>query len=243
MEGLVIVKLGGSFITFKDRPNTVNLTALREAVRAMAKAGKKYFIVHGGGSFGHHQAVKYKLSSTKVKKEPDGVSETRNAMMELNSWVRYVMLSQGFRPFTIPPQHIFNEWKLVKRLLKLNMHPLSYGDVILEDGFRIVSGDKIVEEAAKKLRPDRVVFVMDVPGILRDVKDRTSTIQFPNKKDKAILSVISSYDVTGGLLSKLNASFRMAERGIDVCFVSGYMTDEFIKAILGSKFRGSLVRV
>jgi isopentenyl phosphate kinase len=242
MEGLVIVKLGGSLITFKDRPITVNLTALRKAIKAMAKAGKKYFIVHGGGSFGHYQAARYGLSSSKAKKEPYGVSETRNAMMELNSWVRHIMLSEGFRPFTIPPQHVFGEWKLIRKLIKLGVHPVSYGDVVLEDGFRIVSGDEIVEEAARRLRPDRVVFVMDVPGILKNVRDQTSTIPFPSKKDEDTLSVMASYDVTGGLLSKLNAAFRMAERGTDVCFVSGYMTDEFIKAILGLKFRGSLVR-
>ncbi|MEM2795196.1 MAG: hypothetical protein QXY49_05015, partial [Thermofilaceae archaeon] len=53
---LVIVKLGGSLITDKEKPFTLRKDALEEASIKLAEIAKsiKLLIVHGGGSYGHY---------------------------------------------------------------------------------------------------------------------------------------------------------------------------------------------
>lgn len=52
---LVVLKLGGSVVTDKDEPETVDeagLAAAADAVAPLAES-RRVVVVHGGGSFGH----------------------------------------------------------------------------------------------------------------------------------------------------------------------------------------------
>lgn len=237
MVKLVVVKLGGSLITRKDRPYSLNVPSTLGAIERLKRSGVKAFLVHGGGSFGHHQAFRHGLSS-KAMKGFRGVPETKMAMQELNLWISYLMISSNFQPFSIPPQ--FLDWKLVDRVAASGLIPVSYGDVYFDGRVaKIVSGDVIVEEAVRHLDVERVVFALSVPGVLKDPKDPNTVISELRKKPE--ISSSSGVDVTGGMKEKVEAAFRMAEMGVDVAFVKGD-TDEFIKALLGLPFRGTIVR-
>ena len=237
MVKLVVVKLGGSLITKKDRPYSLNLSSALGAIERLKRSRVTAFLVHGGGSFGHHQAYRHGLSSRPIKGSK-GVPETKVAMLELNLWILYLMISSGLRPFPIPPQ--FLNWELVDRIAASGLIPVSYGDVYFDGQVaKVISGDAIVEDAVRHLDVERVVFALSVPGVLRDPNDPDTVI--PELRSRPEAFGPSGIDVTGGMKEKVEAAFRMAEMGVDVAFVKGD-TDEFIKALLGLPFRGTIVR-
>ncbi|MFW6045379.1 MAG: acetylglutamate kinase, partial [Natronomonas sp.] len=51
-----VLKLGGSVITDKTEPETVDHSSLRTAAVAIGTTDD-LVVVHGGGSFGHHHAA------------------------------------------------------------------------------------------------------------------------------------------------------------------------------------------
>ena len=237
---VVIVKLGGSLITHKDKPMSVNIKSLKRVVNMLKIANTRYFLVHGGGSFGHFIASRYNLSSTSKTTSIEGISETRAVMQELNSWVLRILVNEGFKPYTIPPQFLFKSWSLVRSLMKSGLTPLSHGDVIWDRGFRIISGDEIIKEAAKVLKPRMAIFAMKAPGILENVEDENSLIK--DLKEKKLPSFKpAQYDVTGGIRRKIEIAFEIAKLGIDVIFVKGD-SEELAKAIKGLPFRGTVVK-
>ena len=237
MVRLVVVKLGGSLITNKDRPYSINLPSALGTIERVKRSGVRAFLVHGGGSFGHYQAFRHGLGGKPVKGSR-GVPETKAAMLELNLWILYFMISSGLRPFPVPPQ--FLDWELIDRIAASGLTPVSYGDVYFDGHVtRIISGDEIVEDAAKHLDVERVVFALSVPGVLRDPNDPDTVI--PELKKRPEFSGPSGIDVTGGMKEKVETAFRIAGMGVDVAFVKGD-TDEFIKALHGLPFRGTIVR-
>ncbi|MFQ6130038.1 MAG: kinase, partial [Candidatus Hadarchaeaceae archaeon] len=58
----LIVKFGGSVITDKRRRFAVKQATLRRLARELAAAKGPLVLVHGGGSFGHPMASKYKIA-------------------------------------------------------------------------------------------------------------------------------------------------------------------------------------
>jgi len=65
-----VLKLGGSVITDKDSPETVDDASLKGVLDAVETAYKNHdgelqlVIVHGGGSFGHVHAAEHGVSTT-----------------------------------------------------------------------------------------------------------------------------------------------------------------------------------
>jgi isopentenyl phosphate kinase len=87
---LSIVKLGGSSITVKSQFETLNPKALKWVAQAIRLArmteDKRFVIVHGAGSFGHHTAKSFGLSG---KSMPPSVDEdvdcSNNRSMKYNN--------------------------------------------------------------------------------------------------------------------------------------------------------------
>jgi len=107
-DGLVVLKLGGSVVTDKDSPETVDDTALDSVVAAIADSGVAggetrgtgdntagstggdaagLIVVHGGGSFGHVHAAEHGVSTTEGSHDPAAVTAIHGAMKQLNSVV------------------------------------------------------------------------------------------------------------------------------------------------------------
>ncbi|HUK74804.1 MAG TPA: hypothetical protein VLU99_03350, partial [Nitrososphaerales archaeon] len=83
----VVVKLGGSVITDKKVAFSYREAAVRGLGSAMASSKVPVVLVHGGGSFGHTEARRHGLSSSRSSPSPEGVSETREAMFNLDAKV------------------------------------------------------------------------------------------------------------------------------------------------------------
>jgi len=83
-----VLKLGGSVVTEKDAPETVDTDALAAAADAIAGADDEDLVlVHGGGSFGHPNAAAHGVSRTDGTRDPDAVAAVHGAMKRLNDAV------------------------------------------------------------------------------------------------------------------------------------------------------------
>ena len=59
---LILLKLGGSLLTDKDKPNSIRKDVVKSAIQQIINADEKIILIHGGGSFGHPLAKKYNIS-------------------------------------------------------------------------------------------------------------------------------------------------------------------------------------
>lgn len=241
------MKLGGSVITDKSKPFSYRSDVVSALVEEIASSDEKVVAVHGGGSFGHPVAKQYALSSESDSPSALGVSQTRNAMYELNHLVCKTMLEFKLSPYVFSPFDMISRARTgvaarwLKALLKANLTPLTFGDVCLSaGGFRVLSGDSIVYELAKMLRPERCVFALDADGVYEE----NSRVIVPDLSPSKIrkMSVSAGDDATGGMRAKLEMAAKVATLGAEVCFVSGYRRNEFSKALRGLDFYGTVVK-
>ena len=84
-----VLKIGGSVITRKDRPETIDQAALDRATDAVAEISEPLVLVHGAGSFGHHHADKHDVSTTEGTSDSAAIRAIHGSMKRLN----YVVLA------------------------------------------------------------------------------------------------------------------------------------------------------
>ena len=203
--------------------------------------------MHGGGSFGHTVALEHGISSHPADTAAAGVAQTRGAMYELNRLVCKTMMEFKLNPYPFSPfdavakagKAPVAQW--LRSLLKANLTPVTFGDVVFASrGFRVLSGDVIVEELARILQPERCVFALDVDGVY----EHNTRVIIPELTTSRIrkLNLPAGGDATGGMRLKLEVAAKVASRGPKVAFVSGYRRNEFSKAIRGLDFYGTTVR-
>jgi isopentenyl phosphate kinase len=210
----VVLKLGGSVITEKDRVETVDEERLTNLVDALA-GQEDLVIVHGAGSFGHHHAAKYGVSVTKGTHDPEAVREIHGSMERLNERVIEALATAeipavSVAPFSVGYRDRTGELTFplgqVETMVGEGFVPVLYGDVISHrgTGATIISGDELVVALAAGLDADRVGLCSTVPGVLDDAGEVISTISGYDDVS-SYLGESESTDVTGGMAAKVRA--------------------------------------
>ena len=211
----LVLKLGGSVVTVKDRPETVDEDALAAAAAAVADTDASVVVVHGGGSFGHHHADEYGVSTTAGTRDPVGALAIHEAMVDLNSAVVDALQDAGVAALPVQPlsgasRDEDGELSLasgpVAALLDEGFTPVVHGDVIAHarEGVTVLSGDEIVVELAPAVDADRVGLCSTVPGVLDesgDVVDRIDAFA----DVAAAVGESEATDVTGGMAGKVQS--------------------------------------
>src|SRR5688572_22499558 len=103
MQNLVLVKLGGSVVTFKDKPLTANTEAIDRISNVLKMVDVPVIIVHGGGSFGHYWSVQYDMHTKASRYDAHGVSIVHESMIALNQVIVNSMIRTGLNPYGLPP--------------------------------------------------------------------------------------------------------------------------------------------
>jgi isopentenyl phosphate kinase len=101
MTQTLLIKLGGSVITVKDRALTPNIQAIKRLSHVLAKLSDSFIIVHGGGSFGHYWSVKYNIHTKAELYDSRGISMVHESMLALNQIIVKSMLEEGLAPYGI----------------------------------------------------------------------------------------------------------------------------------------------
>ena len=210
-----VLKLGGSVVTAKDEPETVDRGALADAADAVADAEDELIIVHGGGSFGHPHAAAHGVTDTEGTHDATGIREIHDAMGELNSAVVEALQDRGVSALPVRPLSVASRdgdgtttfpGEPIVTMLGEEFIPVAHGDIVVqaEEGATILSGDEIVTRLARELDADRVGVCSAVPGVLDDsgrVIDRISDFETV----ASALGDSEATDVTGGMAGKVRA--------------------------------------
>ncbi|KAB1198794.1 MULTISPECIES: isopentenyl phosphate kinase [Haloferax] len=212
---LVVLKLGGSVVTDKDEPETVDeagLAAAADAVASLAESGQ-VVVVHGGGSFGHHHAADHGVSSETGTHDAAGVRAIHDAMKRLNDAVLDALSERGVAALPVHPLSagarkedgsLSLPLAATETMLAEGFVPVLHGDVIAHagEGATIVSGDDLVVSLASGLGADRVGLCSTVPGVLDTDGEVIPEITAFEDAAEA-LGGSESTDVTGGMAAKV----------------------------------------
>jgi isopentenyl phosphate kinase len=253
MQGLVLIKLGGSVVTFKGKPLTPNIDAIGGISHILNQLKAPVVIVHGGGSFGHYWSVQYDMHTKPASYDTRGVSVVHESMVALNQIVVNSMLHEKLNPFGVPPavfttaghEPILAKIKQIGTIANSNVMPVTYGDVVHVQGskYSILSGDAIMTLLAKVLRPAKVIFATDVDGIYKDMYDKEllHEITVAEKKSVKFSNTVVA-DITGGMQRKVIEAFKIASTGIDVFMVNGLVPMRIREAALGALKVGTVIK-
>src|SRR5689334_9380666 len=245
---MILIKLGGSIITNKQKPLTPNISAINKIAIQLKKIREPIILVHGGGSFGHYWSVKYDMHTKPAKYSKNGVAVVKNSMIELNKIILDSFLKNKLNPYCLPPTDFMfgdkADTKKVKEILKIakdGLIPVSYGDVLWhgQNKFYILSGDKIMGILAKILKPRLAIFVLNVDGVYSDMK--TKNLLHEIRGQKTTISK-EGMDVTGGMTRKIKEATMISKNGVNVFLVNGNKPERIVNAIKGKKFEGTVFR-
>jgi isopentenyl phosphate kinase len=260
---MFLIKLGGSVITNKDKECTFSYKPTRRLVEEMREFTEPLIVTHGGGSFGHKKAYRYKLKGGLVKDagvdQIAGFCEVQQDMRTLNHYVLDLMNKTGMKAAPVPTcsSVIFNDgelatvdFRMYDKIMALGAVPVGFGDVVFDTKrvFTICSADHLMYALAKEYRPAKVVFVTDVDGLFdKDPDDHSDARLIPLVTSLEDLpkglqpQYIDGKDVTGGMAAKARQAMAIAELGLEVWLVNGHEEERLAlvlegKQVIGTKF-------
>lgn len=245
---MILIKLGGSIITNKQKPLTPNTSVINKIAIQLKKVKEPIIIVHGGGSFGHYWSVRYDMHTKPAKYSKKGIAIVKNSMIELNKIILDSFLKNKLNPYCLPPTDFMSgdkadtkKVKEISRIAKDGLVPISYGDVLWhgQNKFYILSGDRIMGILAKILKPRLAIFVLNVDGVYSDMK--TKKLLHEIKGQKMAISEVGM-DVTGGMARKIKEATMISKSGVKVFLVNGNKPERIVNAIKGKKFEGTVFR-
>ena len=257
----IILKLGGSVITHKEKPLTPNREAINRLAHEVSRANTlRLVIVHGGGSFGHPIAKRYRINEgLKKSSQIMGFSKTHQAMTKLNKIVIDALITNNIPAVEVQPSSFVItkserietiDNKVVEKLLETGFVPVLYGDVVLDydKGFAVLSGDQLVSSLATQLAAERIIIGVDVDGLYTSdpKKDKTAklvrhiNLQELGKMQLGVREATVT-DVTGGMLGKISELTPPVEAGISVLIVNALKPDNVYKALKGQRIVGTLI--
>ncbi|MFB6304969.1 MAG: isopentenyl phosphate kinase [Haloferacaceae archaeon] len=214
-----VLKLGGSLITEKSSPETLDDRALAAAADAVARATTdgaaegELVLVHGAGSFGHHHADRHGMSVTEGVRDAGAVMDVHGAMTTLNRFVLSRLHERGVdalpvHPLSTAARDADGDLTLpldqVRTMLGEGFLPVLHGDGVAHagEGVTVLSGDEVVVRLARGLDADRVGMCSTVPGVLDADGDVIARVgAFADVADA--LGGSDATDVTGGMAGKV----------------------------------------
>ncbi len=239
---MILIKLGGSVITDKSKGYTFKPNVVKRLIEEIKDGtnDKRFIIVHGGGSFGHPGANRYRLNTKKPEQLARGTAEVQYQMRVLNHLILDTMIDAGLWGVSLPGGliSIFNDGKMeeiktdvLDELVNIGTIPVTFGDVAIDRarGATICSGDDLMLGFAH--RAEKAIFVTDVDGIYKKGKlCKVFTSDMLPLTSDDIFSSQDRIDVTGGMNEKAKKMLKMA----NLCpsFIVNGMTEGRLKKLL-----------
>jgi len=258
----VILKLGGSVITRKEKPLTANLRAIRRIASEIASAETaSLVVVHGGGSFGHPLAKRYAIKEGYKGRSSQafGFAQTHQAMVTVNKLVVDALIEHKLPAVAVSPSSciVTKSGRIqtmmeepLKKLLQTGFVPVLYGDAVLDLdlGFTILSGDQLIAYLAMRLNAERIIVGIDVNGLYTaDPKTDSSARLVKHVTLKELRNMRQQMkeakvpDVTGGMLGKISELMPPIEKGITALIVNAAKPKNIYKALKSEKVIGTLI--
>ncbi len=248
----VLIKLGGSVITHKNRPFKADYAALRRIARALARRRERLVLLNGAGSFGHIPVKHHQLDKGFGSNKLEAFSQTKLQLLRLQQILISVLSSHGIPtvPFIPSSFMLAQSGRLCKvdllplcKLLDLGLVPLLGGDLVpdLDRGWSVVSADQMASWIAPRIGASMLIYGTDVDGFYSsDPKNSPEARFIETVTYRDVQTVARSAlgsrtpDVTSGMRGKLHEAQRAAKRGVAV-IIMNLRRPERLHAILDGK--------
>lgn len=234
MSELVLLKLGGSVITDKTKPFVARMDVIErlaaEIKNALDERGDELQLIigHGAGSFGHAVAARHQTHKGAISTESWlHFAEVAAAAAELNNIVMAVLRRAGIPAMKFQPsastrtrgeQLMYFETFPIKEVLKHGLVPVVYGDVSVDavQGMSIVSTEKLFDNLARELVPNRIILSGCVDGVYdKDPYQNSDAVLIEDidrsnwAEVEAQLGGSHGVDVTGGMFTKVRDMYHL----------------------------------
>jgi isopentenyl phosphate kinase len=231
---LILLKLGGSLITDKDKDYTPRLDKLKELSLEIKAAldsapGLSLILGHGSGSFGHVAAKKHGTrNGVQTKEQWMGFAEVRLQAAELNRHVVTALFEAGIPALPFPPSAsmiskdrkvIHHNVETIRRALGAGLLPVVQGDVAFDDslGGTILSTEDVFAFLVEQFPVSRILLAGIEAGVWEDFPARTRLVKRIqlSRYDEAARSGIrgsASTDVTGGMKAKVEEMLSLIQK-------------------------------
>lgn len=269
---IVVLKLGGSVITDKNVENSIRWSILRRIGNEIKSALKhldddtKLIVVHGGGSFGHPLASRFK----KVKGcyDSEAFIAIRENMNTLASTISLFLSCLGLKTshFQSSSLFILDKGRIVKAFLepithciRNNIIPILYGDIAIDlsKRYNILSGDSIVAYLANYYNVTKILYATDVNGVYTDNPKINPSAKIIEKIVIVKSSIDGKYtistrvkgdliphiDVTGGIYRKIVDLAQYARRDLIAYIFNGLIEGNIFRAIISKPRECTVVEV
>ncbi|MEM4717609.1 MAG: isopentenyl phosphate kinase [Desulfurococcaceae archaeon] len=246
----IFLKLGGSFITYKDKPITVNYNALTSTIdilKQVIDSDIKIIIGNGGGSFAHFTVMRYFS-----EKKRSLIVKCHQSTRLLNRIIVDYIVNNGIPATSVQTSAIisyYDQLKLFKvfyepivMLIENGVIPVVYGECLpTREEPIVISTEKVFELLAQWIKPDRIILLTDVKGVYTcDPRKCTNPTLIqkitPDNLDEVLRLIRDQEktDVTGGIYGKvLSMSKLSADLKTEIFIMSGFDTFAVIEAIKG----------
>ena len=230
---LVLLKLGGSLITDKDKAYTPRLDKLADLAKEIKTAldsapGLSLILGHGSGSFGHVAAKKHGTrDGVQTKEQWMGFTEVRLQAAELNRHVVTSLFEAGIPALPFPPSAsmVSDNRKVthynveaIRKALAVNLLPVVQGDVAFDEtlGGTILSTEDVFTFLVDQFPTTRILLAGIEAGVWADFPARTRLVKQIQLADyEAMRSGIkgsASTDVTGGMKAKVEEMLSLIQK-------------------------------
>ncbi len=250
----ILLKLGGSLITNKDKPFSARKDIIARIAWELRGAlqenpDMELLIGHGSGSFGHFAAKDYGTREQVTTQQAwQGFQKVWYAARALNQIVVEIFHQAELPVISMQPSsaiHASNRkvehWTTepIQSALVNHLLPLIYGDVIFDakKGGIIFSTEDLFRKLSSILKPDLIILAGIEQGVYKDFPKNTELIKVIDTKNyKEFVEKIkasSSTDVTGGMASKVQVMMEIVREnpGTIVRIISGEQSGMIQKAL------------
>lgn len=228
-------------MTHKDKKYSFRTRIAKRLVKEIKESSlEEYIIVHGGGSFGHPGAEKYKLNSSEPLNATEGLARVQRDMRRMNNRFLDLLIEEGIWGVSMPGglitvfeggQLVSIDNRLIERYLSQGNIPVIFGDVTIDTkrGITICSGDDIMKALSKYA--EKAVFVSDVDGIYKEGElQKIFTEDMYPLKSSDHPGASGKIDVTGGMNEKVKKMLNISTEA-DTYLVNGGVKNRLKKIL------------
>ena len=261
MKKRVIVKIGGSFITDKNQPESLKEDRVRKIareIRTAIQSGKVSLLLsHGAGSYGHIAAKEYQAQQGSHPHFGwQAFYQIRQDMMKMNHRILQLCAEEDLYPITIQPSAIamarkgkltYMDTRNIRFWLDSEQVPLIHGDIVLDENqdFTIASTEDQIGKLSEYIFFHRMVMISDVSGVLNSDGNVIPIINRQNYSQVIDqLGGSAGLDVTGGMRSKVEQVYQIIQKNpsTQAFIISGDSEPGVItSSILGEGKKGTLI--
>jgi len=269
VQDVLLVKLGGSLITDKTRPESPRTEVIERLAGEIARAAGpvggliagRLIVGHGSGSFGHVAARRYGLAQgIRTADQLPGVSLTQERAAALHRLVTGALAAAGALPFSIAPSScvvsaagapVALADEPLRLALRQGLLPVVYGDVVTDRdwGVSICSTERMFDLLARRLPANglpvrRVLWLGETDGVWDDAGRTIPRISADTFTEAArAIGAPAGVDVTGGMLHRVETALGLARLGIPSLILNGLVPGALERALRGEEVEGTEVLV